>query len=88
MKNMMRFLAAAKVAVLFFALTPLALAQEIQSTTEKLSECVAVFTQGGPMEWILGGVFLIATVLGMFFRHSVVSLLKDIAGKLLDGKKR
>lgn len=88
MKKLMRLLAAAKVAVLVFALTPLAFAQESQATTDKLSECVAVFAQGGPFEWIVGGVFLLATVLGMFFRHSVVSLMKDIAGKILNGKKK
>ena len=88
MKKMTRLLAAANVAVLFFALTPLAIAQESQATTEKLSECVAIFTQGGPLEWILGGIFLVATVLGMFFRHSVISILRDIAAKLLDGRKK
>ncbi|HCU24353.1 MAG TPA: hypothetical protein DF383_04980 [Deltaproteobacteria bacterium] len=50
---------------------------------ELLQQCVDYFVNGQPVDWVLGGVFLLVTILGLFFRVSVLSIVKDFIGKIL-----
>lgn len=78
-------------AVAIFLPFGLALAQEGEpagGAAATLQQCVDFFVQGGPVDWVLGGVFLLATILGLFFRTSVLGIIKDVVGKILGAAKR
>lgn len=77
------------VAVFFFLPLGLAFAQAEASVggLDDLQQCVDFFVKGSPFEWIVGGLFLVATVLGLFFRSSILSIIVDLTRKIGASKK-
>jgi len=53
---------------------------------EILEKCVNYFTNGGPMEWIGGGITVVVLLLTTFTKVSVPGIFKAIARHIMDGR--
>jgi hypothetical protein len=55
-------------------------------TQSDLEQCVSYFTQGGPLEWIAGGVTVVFLLVTAFTKVSIPGIIKTIAGRIIDWK--
>ena len=55
---------------------------------EHLDACVQYFTQGGPFEWIVGGLFVVASVVFFFSKKSIISVIKGAIGAVMNAKAK
>ena len=46
------------------------------------------FTQGGPVEWIAGGVTVIFLLITAFTKVNLPGIIKSIAGRIIDWKAK
>ncbi|EKD46689.1 MAG: hypothetical protein ACD_67C00112G0004 [uncultured bacterium] len=53
---------------------------------EILEKCVNYFTNGGPMEWIGGGITVVVLLLTTFTKVSVPGIFKAIARHIMDSR--
>lgn len=53
---------------------------------QQLEACVQYFTAGGPFEWVVGGLFVVAIVVFSFTKKNFVSIIKAALGSLLKSK--
>lgn len=52
----------------------------------QLEQCVNYFTQGGPVEWIAGGVTVVFLLVTAFTKVNLPSVIKTVAGKVMEMK--
>lgn len=57
-------------------------------TQTDLEQCVSYFTQGGPIEWIAGGVMVIFLLITAFTKVNLPGIIKTIAGRIIDWKAK
>lgn len=50
----------------------------------QLEQCVNYFTQGGPVEWIAGGVTVAFLLITAFTKINLPSVIKTVAGKAME----
>lgn len=62
--------------------------EDISMTQDQLEQCVSYFTQGGPIEWIAGGVTVIFLFITAFTKVSIPGIIKTIAGRIIDWKSK
>ena len=55
---------------------------------ENLEQCVAIFTNGGVFEWVVGGLLVVVMVVGAFTKHNFLSMAKSILGMVFEAKKK
>lgn len=53
---------------------------------QQLEACVQYFTAGGPFEWVVGGLFVVAIVVFSFTKKNFVSIIKAALGSILKSK--
>jgi len=51
-----------------------------------LERCVQYFTNGGPMEWIGGGITIAVLILTTFTKVSVPGIVKAIAKSIMENR--
>lgn len=54
----------------------------------QLEQCVTYFTQGGPVEWIAGGVTVIFLLVTSLTKINLPTILKTLAGKTMEMTKK
>lgn len=52
----------------------------------QLEQCVSYFTQGGPVEWIAGGVTVVFLLITALTRANLPTIIKTMAGKVMEWK--
>lgn len=57
-------------------------------TQPQLEQCVSYFTQGGPVEWIAGGITVIFLLVTAFTRANLPGVIKTVAGKIMEMKSQ
>lgn len=55
---------------------------------QQLEACVQYFTAGGPFEWVVGGLFVVALVVFSVTKKNFVSIIKAALGSLLKSKSK
>lgn len=53
---------------------------------QQLEQCVAYFTTGGPFEWIVGGLFVVALVVFSLTKKNFVSLIAGALRAVISSK--
>lgn len=53
-----------------------------------LEKCVTYFTQGGPLEWIGGGITVATLLLTTFTKLSVPGIIRAIARQIMELRSR
>jgi len=54
----------------------------------QLEQCVSYFTQGGPVEWIAGGITVIFLVVTALTKVNLPTVIKSLAGKAMEFSKK
>lgn len=62
----------------------MALADDV--TSANLDQCVGYFTNGGPMQWIAGGLVVVGGIIFTFTKANLASLVKSIGAALMTKK--
>lgn len=55
---------------------------------QQLEQCVGYFTGGGPFEWIVGGLFVVALVVFSVTKKNFVSLIAGALRAVIGSKEK